>query len=139
MRTVGVEEELLLVDPTSGEARAVAGTALRRAEQLLVPGDPAPHDPPPGGAIEAELQQQQLETETTPQTDLRALEQELRAQRRLADRAAAAAGARVAALATSPLPVTPRTTPKDRYLRMAAQFGLTLAEQLTCGCHVHVA
>jgi carboxylate-amine ligase len=34
--------------------------------------------------------------------------------------------------------VTPRTTPKERYLRMAQQFGLTEAEQLTCGCHVHV-
>ena len=47
-------------------------------------------------------------------------------------------GARVAALATSPLPVTPKTTPSSRYLTMVERFGLTTAEQLTCGCHVHV-
>jgi carboxylate-amine ligase len=141
---VGVEEELLLVDPETGEPQAVAGQALRSAEAGDHPAghDGDPHNPGqqrgPGGLLEAELKQQQLETDTRPHTDLDRLGEELREFRRLADRAAAAAGARVAALATSPLPVTPLTTPKDRYLRMAAQFGLTSAEQLTCGCHVHV-
>ena len=44
----------------------------------------------------------------------------------------------MAALATSPLAVTPSTTPDERYLRMAEEYGLTAQEQLTCGCHVHV-
>ena len=47
-------------------------------------------------------------------------------------------GARVAALATSPLPVMPELTPSPRYRAMNERFGLTTTEQLTCGCHVHV-
>ena len=47
-------------------------------------------------------------------------------------------GARVAALATSPLPVEPVPTEGDRYARMLDAFGLTAREMLTCGCHVHV-
>jgi len=142
MRSVGVEEELLLVDPATGEPRAVAGRALHSAAATGDPADgpeDAAHSPgDPGGILEAELKEQQLETDTRPHTDLDRLAEELRSFRGRADRAAAAVGARIAALGTSPLPVTPRTTAKDRYLRMAAQFGLTSAEQLTCGCHVHV-
>ena len=48
------------------------------------------------------------------------------------------AGARVAALATSPVPVVPQLVREGRYLAMARAFGLTADEQLTCGCHVHV-
>ncbi len=47
-------------------------------------------------------------------------------------------GARAAALATSPLPVTPTLVPDARHLNMATRFGLTLTEQLICGFHVHV-
>ena len=141
MRTVGVEEELLLVDPTSGEPLSVAGAVLTQAERAFRVS-PAAVDHSdgegPGGTLERELQQEQLEIDTRPRTDLGELGVELVEWRRRADTAARAVGARVAALATSPLPVTPRTTPKDRYLRMGEQFGLTHAEQLTCGCHVHV-
>ena len=48
------------------------------------------------------------------------------------------AGAQVAALGTSPVPVDPRPVRTSRYERMAEDFGLTAHEQLTCGCHVHV-
>jgi carboxylate-amine ligase len=141
MRTVGVEEELLLVDPLSGEPLSVAGAVLSQAERARA-GSPAAvdhaEDEGPGGTLEGELQQQQLEIDTRPHTDLGELGVELVEWRRRADASARAVGARVAALATSPLPVTPRTTPKERYLRMGEQFGLTHAEQLTCGCHVHV-
>src|SRR3954470_13944961 len=136
MRTVGVEEELLLVDPASGEPLSVADAVLR-SEERRPAGDDLEHAEA-GGSLERELQQQQLETDTRPHTELGELATDLLAWRRRAGDAARAGGARVAALATSPLPVTPRTTPKDRYLRMAEQFGLTQAEQLTCGCHVHV-
>jgi glutamate---cysteine ligase / carboxylate-amine ligase len=143
MRSVGVEEELLLVDGRTGEPRAVAGAVLRRAAAAPEVGSDLPGggDRPadgPGGTLEGELHQQQVETDTPPQTDLSQLADQLRTWRRRADRAAAGEGARVAALATSPLPVTPVTTPTERYLRMAQHFGLTQAEQLTCGCHVHV-
>ena len=44
----------------------------------------------------------------------------------------------MAALGTSPLAVEPTLSSKDRYRRMGRRFGLTVAEELTCGCHVHV-
>jgi glutamate---cysteine ligase / carboxylate-amine ligase len=50
-----------------------------------------------------------------------------------------AMGVKIAALGTSPLPVDTSLTPSRRYERMAERFGLTIHEQLTCGCHVHVA
>ena len=66
------------------------------------------------------------------------LSDQLRAVRRRVADLAERVGARVAALGTSPMPVTPRTTPDSRYLTIVERFGLTTAEQLTCGCHVHV-
>lgn len=138
MRTVGVEEELLLVDPVSGEPLSAADAVLRHERGREAATGNRPEAETVGGTLGGELHQQQLETDTPPHTDLGELAAELRAWRRRAGDAARAGGARVAALATSPLPVTPRTTPKDRYLQMAEQFGLTQAEQLACGCHVHV-
>jgi glutamate---cysteine ligase / carboxylate-amine ligase len=52
--------------------------------------------------------------------------------------AAGKAGTRIAALATSPVPVAPELAGHARYQKMARAFGLTAYEQLTCGCHVHV-
>ena len=124
MRTMGVEEELLLVDAGTGEPVSVAPAVLQQAES--------------DGGLERELKQEQIETGTSPHTDLAALARQVHETRRRADEAAVAAGARVAALPTSPLPVTPRTTRDERYLRMGEHFGLTHAEQLVCGCHVHV-
>jgi carboxylate-amine ligase len=48
------------------------------------------------------------------------------------------AGARIAALATSPLPATPHATRNVRYDALMEKFALTAREQLTCGYHVHV-
>jgi glutamate---cysteine ligase / carboxylate-amine ligase len=125
VRTVGVEEEFLLVDPDNGTPRAVAHLALAReraTEQLT-----------------GELQREQLETATRPCTTLDELGGELRRARATAARAADAAGCALAALGTSPLAVEPTLSATDRYQRMGRQFGLTVAEELTCGCHVHVA
>jgi carboxylate-amine ligase len=80
-----------------------------------------------------------LETGTRPCTDLDELRAELQAARDLAAGAAADVGAALAPLATSPLPAEPTLSPSKRYRRMADRFGLTVHEQLTCGCHVHVA
>jgi hypothetical protein len=54
--------------------------------------------------------------------------------RALAAEAAGRAGAQVAALATSPVPVEPEIVAKGRYLKMAEVFGLTAHEQLPCAC-----
>ncbi len=124
MRTLGVEEELLLVDAVTGEVRSGADAVLAtKADERLT----------------TELQQEQLETGTRPVTDLSDLHAEIVGLRHRAGQAAAETGARVAALGTSPLPVAPQITPRPRYLKMVERFALTAAEQLTCGCHVHVA
>src|SRR6266849_9171244 len=107
-RSMGVEEELLLVEPGTGLPLAVAESALGPAEQDTA-GDPPGSEPPDQTAQEAEedetldfeLQQQQLETNTRVCHDLDELRDELRRGRSLAVTVAARAGARLAALATS--------------------------------------
>jgi carboxylate-amine ligase len=122
LRSVGVEEEFLLVEPGTGQPQAMAGTVLREA----------------GPELEAELQEQQLETNSRPCQTLDDLHRELRRCRASAAEAAGRAGAQVAALATSPVPVEPSPVHSDRYEQMSEDYGLTAQEQLTCGCHVHV-
>jgi glutamate---cysteine ligase / carboxylate-amine ligase len=136
MRRLGVEEELLLVDPVAGVPAAVADTLLRATRR----GSPAERaaDRDDGGELTTELQQQQIEVDTQPSTTLAELGEQIRDGRHRAAELAERTGARIAALATSPLPVTPETTRTSRYLAMVEHFGLTTAEQLTCGCHVHV-
>jgi carboxylate-amine ligase len=134
VRSVGVEEELLLVEPGTGRPRAVAETALRAVRAGGADGvacDTAQ-------ALDFELQLQQLETNTRPCRGLDELGGEIRRCRALAAEAAGQAGVQVAALATSPVPAEPEVVRKSRYLEMAHAFGITAAEQLTCGCHVHV-
>ena len=121
-RSVGVEEEFLLVEPGTGRPRAVAGTVLRTG----------------GPDLEGELQEQQLETNSQPCKSLADLHRELRRGRTAAAEAAGRAGAQVAALATLPVPVEPSPLRTSRYEQMAEDYGMTAQEQLTCGCHVHV-
>lgn len=145
MRTFGVEEELLIVDPETGEPLALAD-ALLSGRRLAA--DDAPEDPQVLGAedktayddemgLSAELKLEQIETQTRPCLEYAELLPQIRAGRLLADEAARKHGARVAALATSPLASTSHTTPDARYARMLERFGLTAQEQLTCGFHVH--
>jgi carboxylate-amine ligase len=136
VRSVGVEEELLLVEPGTGQPVAVAETALRSVD--ADDGRREGTSGEAGEALEFELQRQQLETSTKPCFELSELAEELRRGRSLAAEAAGRAGALVAALGTSPVPVEPQLVRKGRYLQMAHAFGLTAYEQLTCGCHVHV-
>ncbi len=119
MRTMGVEEEFLLVDH-EGRPVGVSGVAARAAE------------------VDRELMEQMLETGTLPCTHAADLADQLATRRRRAARAAREAGARLVALATSPHPAGASVTPDPRYRRIVAEFGLTGREQLICGCHVHV-
>ncbi|AWB87610.1 carboxylate-amine ligase [Mycetocola zhujimingii] len=132
MRTVGVEEELFLVDPKSGAARSVATRILRQTNDA-----PGSHDHL-GGRLEHEVQQQMVETNTAPHADLTELADDIRQCRSRAIDAARDAGVRVIASATSPLRVEPRLFSHPRYEHMAEVFGITAREQLTCACHVHV-
>jgi carboxylate-amine ligase len=146
VRTVGVEEELLVVDPTGvpvAKGPEALSVAARRGEGEDVPT----HDLVERGVIDddtdpghlvPELKAQQVELGTRVCTDLAELSRELRFWRARAESAASAVGAHVAALATSPVAVEPVATEGDRYGRMLDQFGRTAQDALTCGCHVHV-
>ncbi|MCX3290727.1 glutamate--cysteine ligase [Streptomyces sp. NEAU-H22] len=128
MRTVGVEEELLLVDPETGEPRALSAAVLARAEK-----DDADQD-----VFEKELHEQMLEFATHPQSSMESLRAEIVRCRKEAARHAGEIGCAVAALATSPLPVSPAIGVNRRYQWMEEQYGIATREQLVMGCHVHV-
>ncbi len=128
-RTVGVEEELLLVDPATGCPRPLGDDVVEAA---------GGSDTGPGG-VEHELKREQVELGTDPVDDLSAVDASLR---RLRGRLAAAAerhGLRLAALATSPVEVAPTATRDARYERLNREYGMTARELLCNGCHVHVA
>ena len=129
MRTFGVEEELLIVDPGTGSTVALA--------EALMSGLSAGQDGRGAPGFSFELKLEQIEVQTAPCLDHAGLLQEIRRGRALADAAARKHGARVAALATSPLPGATHTTPNPRYAAMQERFGLTVSDQLTCGMHVH--
>ncbi|MFI2436075.1 glutamate--cysteine ligase [Streptomyces sp. NPDC018693] len=130
MRTVGVEEELLLVDPTTGEPQALSAAVLARA---------ALDDDGRDAVFEKELHNQMLEFATHPQSGMDALAAEIVRCRAKAARHARDTGCAVAALATSPLPVRPAVGMNRRYRWLADQYGIRPGEeQLVCGCHVHV-
>ncbi|WP_245161155.1 glutamate--cysteine ligase [Blastococcus sp. CT_GayMR16] len=141
---MGVEEELLVVDPT-GRPVPLGPDALEIAARRGEGETAEEHDSNDDDGNEAsaahlvpELKAQQLELGTPVCHTLAEVESELRFWRSRADAAAAAVGGRVAALATSPVPVEPVATEGERYAQMLDAFGLTAQEMLTCGCHVHV-
>ena len=120
---MGVEEELLLVDPDTG---APVGRAA------------AVRDTDAGADLDRELRAEQVETGTEPITDATALAADLRRRRADAAEAAAARGAAVVALGTSPLPHEPAATTSGRYGEIAERFGAVASAQLTNGQHTHV-
>ncbi|MXM66084.1 YbdK family carboxylate-amine ligase [Streptomyces sp. HUCO-GS316] len=128
MRTVGVEEELLLVDPETGEPQALSSAVLARAAM----------DDEDQAVFEKELHNQMLEFATHPQSGMGELRAEIIRCRKEAARHAGEIGCTVAALATSPLPVSPSVAVGRRYHWMDEHYGIITQEQLVLGCHVHV-
>ena len=125
--TVGVEEEFLLLEPVTGESLPVAdrvlaalsGHSRRQSRQ--------------------EFRHSMVEMVTPVCTDLTRLRQELLALRRSAAEAASAAGARLVAVAATPVREPHRTVPdKDRYQAMSRRYGPVAHDPAVCGCHVHV-
>jgi carboxylate-amine ligase len=99
VRSVGVEEELLLVEPETGQALAMAESVMQAAARASAQPGAGPAGEA-GELLEFELQRQQLETNTEPCRTLDDLGRELRRCRAAAVGAASRAGAAVAALAT---------------------------------------
>lgn len=121
--TLGVEEELLLVDPETGVLKAVAAAAVRAREQ-----------------VEPELFLQQVETQTPPCRSIDDLDRELRRSRTALCDAADAVGAAAVAVGV-PVLVDADTavTREPRYLRIREEYGEIARSALACAMHVHVA
>jgi glutamate---cysteine ligase / carboxylate-amine ligase len=125
-RTMGVEEELMLVDPDTGHLRSVSQRAVLANEA--------------DAEVEQELFRQQIETSTPPCTTADEVLRGLRDGRRAVAGAAAAVSARAAAMATPVLPEDDEDfTEKPRYRKIHAEYGELARGGLVCAMHVHVA
>src|SRR5271157_5169198 len=124
--TLGVEEEFVLLDPSTG-ATVLAGPDLVR----MLGGEPG---------IQQELMRFQVETGTRVCTGLDDLGRELIRLRRLAAAAAASLGCRLVASGVAPYrtPGLAAVTDQPRSRELARRYGPVVADAGTCGCHVHV-
>ncbi len=122
--TLGVEEELLLVDASTLDAAPLFRQVV----------------PQPSERLKAELFACLVETTTSICRSADDALVELRALREEAQRRATPVGAGVCALASHPFAEGERQAilPKPRYLKMAAELGAGVYRQLVCGLHVHV-
>ena len=135
VRTIGVEEELLLIDPETRQMSPRAQQVIRefrenagRARAALATDE-----------LDHELFQHQLEVRTDPTAVLADAGAQIVAARRTAGEAAEATG-----LAPIACGIVPRgdtaveVSPNDRYRDMVATYGEVARHGGTCGMHVHV-
>lgn len=124
--SVGVEEEFLLVDPSTGEPVA------RNSEVA----DNAAHH---GVDLQLELTSCQVETATEVAQTSSELRHQITHLRQVAAAAADKAGARLLAVGLPPtVPQSFPITDAPRYHEIGERFGMIAHEQGICGCHVHV-
>lgn len=125
--TVGVEEELQIIDPRSRQLVPGARAILDKAIQE-------------GGEITYELRQSQVELKTSVATNLQELREFLVASRYAVHDAAKQKGYRIAASGTHPFSdwKDQPFTAHERYTRIQEEFGMLAAEQCLFGCHVHI-
>ena len=140
-RTVGVEEEFLLVRHRSPFLAAEGEQVVTKAEELAADelaaeGLAASQGE---GNFDQEFMQQQAELGTAPQESIADLLADLRARRAALAEAARRRGVRLIPSATSPLDEDVTTTADERYQQMTKLFGRIAMAQLACGMHVHVA
>ncbi len=139
VRKVGVEEELLLVDPATGRLAEVSHRALRaHADAVAAAGEGGDALKRPDD-IEHELFLQQIETASAPCERLDELQDEIRRCRRSAGEAAQSAGAAAVAVGAPVLVGGElKVTPNDRYRRIVESYGEVGRQADVCGMHVHV-
>ncbi|HYK07663.1 MAG TPA: YbdK family carboxylate-amine ligase [Gaiellaceae bacterium] len=120
--TLGVEEELMLLDPET--------LALAPGVERLLPQE----------GLKTELFSCLVETNTPVCADAFEARDELVRLRRLAVECAAREGLAVAAAGSHPfsVPEEQRIVQEPRYLKMVDELGVVAKAQLVCGLHVHV-
>ena len=127
--TVGVEEELFVVDDETGELSACAAEVVAAAVHR------------PGDQIEPELKEAQVETGSAVCADLAGLAASLTSLRRRLDVAARSRSARVLATGTHPSSSWEQAggvADEAAYRKLADDYGHLTDEQVVSGCHVHV-
>jgi len=133
-RTVGVEEELLVIDPATRSVTSRARELLKWNQEHRRVSHRASDE------LDKELFRHQLEIRTDPSDDIDAVVRDVRAGRRTAGETAAELGLAVAVSASVPLALEePVVTDNERFREMAETFGLVARRGTTCGMHVHVA
>ena len=138
VRQLGLEEELLIVDPRS---REVVPAAQRVLKEFREHGRGRTDGSGTGaaGEVDQELFRHQLETRTDPTRDADDALAQLVAARRTAGEAARAVDLATAACGMVPLGGDQsRVTPDDRYRDMVDTYGEVARDGGTCGMHVHV-
>ena len=135
MRKIGVEEELMLVDPDTGRLAAVSSKAMSAHERLAAEGRTEPDE----DIVDQEAFLQQIETATSPRTDLGELGEDIVRGRRAAGLAAKEAGAVAVAVPTSVLAEEEsQVTPKERHQMIRNEYGEMSRQSLVCGMHCHI-
>lgn len=125
--TLGVEEEFLLVDPSTALPLPAAGEVIGLARRF-------------GADLQPELTRTQVESNTPVCRGMRDVREHLLTTRSAAAAAALRAGGRLLAVGVSLTgPTRQPLTDAPRYRRIGEEYGLLAAEHGVCGCHVHVA
>lgn len=127
--TLGVEEEFLVVDATTGELVPRSHAVLPSARQTL------------GRDVCSELNLCQIEVGTPVCTTLDEVRAALTRLRGELSAVAADAGCGVVAVGTHPVGKWQDQQvdlSQDRYRRMAEVYQIVARQQVICGCHVHV-
>lgn len=127
----GVEEEFLLLDPSTGTAVGRAADVLARADKTAARA--------PGAVLKVELNTSQVESATGVCTSLAQLRAQLRDGRRRLGAAAAAENLWLVS-AGNPVLASPRVEPNvgERFDRITGSYRGVVADYEACGCHVHV-
>jgi glutamate---cysteine ligase / carboxylate-amine ligase len=127
--TIGVEEELMILDGETGDLAQGIDTILPDVPEDLT------------GFVKPELMQSVLETATTPCGDLAQAIRELTELRRTVIRLAESHGMQIGAAGTHPFaqPDEQLIVDRPRYRELAAELGFIARQEIIFGTHVHVA
>ncbi|MBB4689128.1 carboxylate-amine ligase [Amycolatopsis jiangsuensis] len=130
-RTLGVEEEFLLLHPCTGTTSPCAERVLARVRHARLPD---------GATVQRELRPSQIELATGVCGDAAEIWDQLVAGRRLLAAAAAAEDCALIASGTPPLAPGSAAPGQEsgRYRGIDDTFGGLVGDYEACGCHVHV-
>ncbi len=139
VRTLGIEEELLLLDPETRRVSSRSHEVLKEFREHGAGRENPVHAGVATDELDQELFLHQVETRTDPTDDLQDALAQVVAARRTAGEAARAADLALIACGVVPMDgFEPVVTRNDRYQDMVDTFGQVARTGGTCGMHVHV-